>query len=268
MSIDFTQKDSYNIEDLKRIMELLRSEGGCPWDREQTHKSIRKNMIEETYEVVEAIDNEDSLLLKEELGDIMLQVVFHARISEESGGFNLEDVADGICKKLIVRHPHIFGEAVIKDAEGVLDQWDDIKRKEKHQETFSETLRSVPIQLPALMRSVKLVKRAEKAGLKFDSAIDAVDDVEKKLSSLKAAIAADDKDAQGRHLGEVLLSLSSVSRLIRQDAEENLTFASDRFIKAFEKLEALISKRGISMNVLPKAELSQLWRDVLAGLHN
>ena len=268
MAIDFQQKPNYTAEDLRCIMELLRSEEGCPWDREQTHKSIRKNLIEETYEAVEAIDNEDSPLLKEELGDIMLQVVFHARISEEAGGFNLDDVADGICKKLIIRHPHIFGESIVSDSEGVLEQWEDIKRQEKHQETYSETLRSVPVQLPALMRSVKLVKRAEKAGLRYDSAQTALDDVQRRLDSLREAVTQKDKDLQGLYLGELLLGLSAVSRLTRQDAEENLSFASERFINRFEKLEALVTERGIKMDALSKTELCQLWQVVLAELHD
>lgn len=134
--MDFKYKEKYNIEDLLTIMRLLRSEDGCPWDREQTHQSIRKNLIEETYEAAEAIDREDMPLLKEELGDVLLQVVFHARMEEEKGNFSFDDVADGICKKLIVRHPHIFADVTADNAEQVLANWDSIKKKEKGQQTL------------------------------------------------------------------------------------------------------------------------------------
>ena len=130
--MEFKIKDNYKFEDLRAIMEMLRGEGGCPWDREQTHKSIRKDLIEETYEVIEAIDNDDAHLLCEELGDLLLQVVFHARISEEAGEFNADDVADGICKKLILRHPHVFGDVQVSSSGEVLDNWEKIKKEEKH----------------------------------------------------------------------------------------------------------------------------------------
>ena len=136
--MDFKIKDNYTFSDLRAIMEMLRSEDGCPWDREQTHKSIRKDLIEETYEVVEAIDNDDSHLLCEELGDLLLQVAFHSRISEEAGEFNIDDVADGICKKLILRHPHVFGEVKVSDSGEVLDNWEKIKKEEKQRNTLSD----------------------------------------------------------------------------------------------------------------------------------
>ena len=156
MGLSFDQKQNYRIEDLLRIMELLRGEGGCPWDREQTHQSIRNNLIEEAYEVVEAIDMESPEMLKEELGDLLLQVAFHSRMSEEAGHFRFDDVADGICKKLILRHPHIFGEVSVRDPEEVLDNWEEIKKREKGQKTATDAVKSVPRVFPALMRSQKV----------------------------------------------------------------------------------------------------------------
>ena len=156
--INFLQRDKYGFEDLIRIMEILRSEGGCPWDREQTHESIRMNFIEETYEVIEAIDRKDTTLLREELGDVLIQVVFHAQIEKELGSFNIDDVADGVCKKLILRHPHIFGDVKVSGSGEVLENWDNIKRREKGQNAF-DALDSVARSLPALMRAESFRQR-------------------------------------------------------------------------------------------------------------
>lgn len=146
--MEFERKAHYTVADLCRIMQLLRSENGCPWDRVQTHESIRKNLIEETYEAVEAIDCKNSDMLKEELGDVLLQVVFHAQMEAEEGRFTFDDVADGICQKLIVRHPHIFSDTKADSADEVLDNWNRIKQETKGQKTATETLNAVPRQLP------------------------------------------------------------------------------------------------------------------------
>lgn len=161
---ELKNKERYSVNDLVSIMALLRAENGCPWDREQTHESIRQNLIEETYEVVEAIDNADTPLLREELGDVLLQVVFHARISEEAGDFSFDDVADEICRKLIVRHPHVFGNVQADTADEVLVNWDQIKNATKHRESVTDTLDSVSRALPSLMRATKIAKKAAKGG--------------------------------------------------------------------------------------------------------
>ena len=161
---ELKQQTRYTMADLLDIMALLRSENGCPWDREQTHESIRKNLIEETYEVVEAIDNNDALLMREELGDLLLQVVFHARMAEEEGAFTFDDVANDICRKLVVRHPHIFGAVKADTADEVLNNWDAIKAETKHQTTLTDTLTAVSRALPSLMRAEKLAKKIGKAG--------------------------------------------------------------------------------------------------------
>ena len=162
--MDFTIKERYQFEDLLKIMEILRSENGCMWDRAQDHHSIRRNFIEETYEVCEAIDNEDVDLLREELGDVLLQVVFHTRIEEEKGTFNIDDVADGICKKLIYRHPHIFGSVDVASTEEILNNWDALKKVEKGQKSTTDTLNSVARSLPALIRAEKVQYKVAKVG--------------------------------------------------------------------------------------------------------
>ena len=162
--VDWVSKKSYDIKDLEEIVRLLRSPGGCPWDIEQTHESIRRDFLEETYEVIEAINEGSTEHLKEELGDVLLQVVFHSRIEQEEGRFTLDDVADGVCKKLIYRHPHVFGEVKVADSGEVLRNWEALKRTEKHQETYTDTLESVARSLPYLWRAEKVQKKAKKAG--------------------------------------------------------------------------------------------------------
>ncbi|MBO7148695.1 MAG: MazG family protein [Clostridia bacterium] len=174
-------KNSYTFDDLCDIMALLRSPQGCVWDREQDHKSIRKNFIEEAYEVCEAIDEENAVHLCEELGDVMLQVVFHTQMEKEKGSFDINDVVSGICKKLIFRHPHVFGELSINTPEGVSDNWDAIKKIEKGQKNVGDVLESVPKTLPSLMRAQKINKKAEKNGLVLcedDAGLDALDKAE------------------------------------------------------------------------------------------
>ena len=167
---NFEFKPNYGVEDLVEIVKLLRAPGGCPWDAEQTHESIKKNFIEETYEVVEAINKKDNSMLLEELGDVLLQVVFHTEMEREKGGFTLSDVADGICKKLIERHPHVFGTVEVSSTDEVLSNWDDIKKKTKGQKSQTQSMLSVPRELPALMRSQKIQHKAAKVGFDWDSA--------------------------------------------------------------------------------------------------
>ena len=155
------KKESYNFDDLCEVVKILRAPGGCPWDAEQTHQSIRKGLIEETYEVVEGIDKDDAEILNEELGDLLLQVVFHAIIGEENGRFDINSICDGICKKLIYRHPHVFSDVVAENSEIVLKNWEALKQKEKGQKSKAEVLNAVSSALPSLMRAQKLIKKSE-----------------------------------------------------------------------------------------------------------
>ena len=161
---ELKNKERYTVDDLVTIMEVLRSENGCPWDREQTHESIRQNFIEETYEVIEAIDTQDVPLMREELGDVLLQVVFHARISQEAGEFSFDDVADEVCRKLVIRHPHVFGDIQVDNSGEVLVNWEKIKEETKHRQTVTESLTSVSRTLPSLMRAAKIAKKTKNGG--------------------------------------------------------------------------------------------------------
>lgn len=233
--MDFEFKENYNIDDLLRIMEILRSENGCPWDRVQNHKSIRSNMLEEAYEVCEAIDNEDAELLKEELGDVLLQVVFHARIEEEKGSFDFSDAADGICKKLIVRHPHVFGDVKADTAEEVLKNWDDIKMKTKAQTKPSEAMDSVARTLPALMRADKIRSKAKKAGYISDSFETAYKEAEERLKALSDV--PKDKGEAERKIGGLLFLIVRLAATVGADPEESLYHACDAYIESIKKLE-------------------------------
>ncbi len=255
--IDFEYKASYGVDDLARIVAILRAPGGCPWDREQTHQSIRQNMLEEAYEACEAIDQSDADHLKEELGDVLLQVALHAQMEREQGSFTLDDVADGICKKLIFRHPHVFGDVDAQNVDAALNTWDAMKRVEKSQATYTDTLQAVARSLPALWRAQKVQKKAKKAGFDWPDAQGAVDKLSEELSELKAAMAGEGDVAE--ELGDLLFACVNVSRFVEVEPEEALTAATDKFISRFALVEQKAQALGRDMKDLPLAELDRLW---------
>lgn len=256
--MDFTYRSEYDINDLLKIMEILRSDEGCPWDREQTHESIRKNFIEETYEVCEAIDNSDPELLKEELGDVLLQVVFHSRMEEESGSFSFKDVCDGICKKLIERHPHVFSDVSVENTGQVLENWDKIKQESKGQKTYSQTLTSVPKVLPSLMRAQKVQQRAAKSGFDHDDASGAIAELGAQLELLKSRVESGEADAPDE-LGRLLFSAVGAARKLGIDSETALSRETENFISRFEKLEAEAEKQKLDLKRLSPETLDRLW---------
>ncbi len=260
--MEFQKKDHYNVNDLIEIMKMLRQPDGCPWDREQTHESIRQNFIEETYEAVEAIDTKDTELLKEELGDVLMQVVFHSLMEEEAGNFDFSDVADGVCQKLIIRHPHVFGNVVADDSEQVLKNWDAIKMQTKSQKTQSEAMESVSKALPALMRSQKVQKKAAKAGFDWDDVSGALDKVSEETEELRQAIAENQQEQCLEELGDLLFSVVNVSRFLNLDSEYALTMACDKFVRRFQSVEFLASQRGINMKEASLEQLDVLWDEV------
>ncbi len=268
MRIDFTFKEKYNIQDLLDIMQLLRGEGGCPWDREQTHHSIRKNLIEETYEVAEAIDNGDTALLCEELGDLLLQVVFHTQMEKEQGSFDFDDVCNGICQKLIERHPHIFADVAATTAAQVLSNWEDIKKRQKGKATATETLRSVPKVLPALMRATKVQSRAAKAGFDYPDARWAFSDLCSEVEELRQALASRDKLAQQEELGDLLFSAVNVARFLETDPEEALSKSCEKFIRRFEQVETMALAQGIDIKQCSIDQLNTLWQQAKTVTQN
>lgn len=257
---DFKFKDNYNIDDLLEIMRILRSPSGCPWDMEQTHKSIKSDFIEEVYEVIEAIDLDDKELLREELGDVLLQVVFHCQIEKEKNNFIFDDICDELCKKLIVRHPHVFGQVTVSDSGEVLKNWDKIKKETKGQKTYTDTLESVASSLPALMRAQKLGKRAMRAGMDFKCPEDAFDCIKQETCELEDAMKSGDKEHIEEEFGDLLFSCVNTARHLGIDAEQALTRASEKFIKRFAETEKLVTLSGADMKALSIDELDVFWR--------
>ena len=255
--VDLVKQKSYDLPDLVQVVKILRGPGGCQWDAAQTHQSIRRNFLEEAYEVAEAIDEGSVDHLKEELGDVLLQVVFHASIEEDAGRFNLDDVADGVCKKLIYRHPHVFGDVTVHSTGEILSNWEELKKQEKGQATQADAVDAVARSLPALWRAEKVQKKAKKAGFDWPDISGALDKLSEELSELKQAV------AQGTNveeeLGDLLFSAVNVSRFLKADPEDALNGATDKFIGWFRKVEAQAAAQGRSMEGMTLEELDKLW---------
>ena len=254
-------KPRYDCGDLIDIVKILRAPGGCPWDREQTHESIKKNFIEETYEVIEAINKKEPAMLREELGDVLLQIALHCEMEREQGTFTFDDVCDEVCKKLIVRHPHVFGDVQADTAEQVLANWDVIKMQTKHQKSAAESMASVPRELPALMRAQKLQKKASKVGFDWDDASGALDKIHEETEELREAMAGGDAAAAADELGDLLFSAVNAARFVGADAEEALTAATDKFYRRFAQVEQLADERGIDMKTAGIEALDELWNE-------
>ena len=261
MAVAYPVKETYDVEDLLNIMRLLRSPDGCPWDREQTHESIRSDFLEETHEVLEAINNQDAAALKEELGDVLLQVVFHSRIEEEKGSFCFSDVVDAICKKLIIRHPHVFGQVTVDGTGQVLENWDAIKRKTKGGKTQAELLSAVPRSLPALMRAAKVQNRARRVGFDWPDVSGAMEALDSERGELETAMASGDAAAIEEEMGDLLFSAVNISRFISVDAEQALTRSTDKFIRRFAVVEQLAAQRNIDMACAGIEQLDKLWAE-------
>lgn len=249
----------YSLEQFLEIMRMLRAPDGCPWDREQTHASIRNNFLEETYEAVDAIDRDDSTDMCEELGDVLMQVVFHAIMAEEEDRFDFSDVVDGVSKKLVYRHPHVFGDVEADTSEKVLDNWEKLKRVEKSQSTYTDTLRSVPAAFPALLRAQKVQKRASKAGYDFDSALSAFAKIKEETGELQEIITSDSKERLTEELGDLLFSVVNTGRLLGIDCEEALGRATSKFTDRFESAETKILADGLDMKDLSSDKLDEYW---------
>ena len=258
--VDFQYMERYDIQDLRRIMALLRAPGGCPWDREQTHESIRRNMLEEAYEVVEAIDEKDPEHLKEELGDVLLQVVFHAQMAREEGLFTFDDVVDGVAQKMVFRHPHVFGQAHADDSAQALDTWDAQKREEKDQRTASDTLKAVARSLPALIRAEKIQSKAAKAGFDWPDPAPALDKLAEEADELRRAAQGDGDPEE--ELGDLLFAAVKAGRFLGLDSEKALTRACDKFIRRFQSVEERAG--GRPLGELPLEEPEALWAQAKA----
>ena len=261
-------KESYNVYDLAVIVEILRGENGCPWDRVQTHQSIRNDFLEEVYEVLEAIDMDSDEMLREELGDVLLQVVFHAQIESEQKNYNLDDIANDICKKLIIRHPHVFGDVNADNVDTVLKNWDSIKKETKGQESYTDTLKSVPKMFPALMRAQKLGKRASRAGMDFRCKDDCFESLKSEVLELEEALNNGDTKSAEEELGDLLFSCANMARKMGVDAEQLLYNSSDKFLRRFEAVENAVRQDGLDMATLSIDALDLYWAKIKPNIES
>lgn len=259
-AVPLTQRQRYDFGDLMEIMEILRGEDGCPWDRQQTHQSLRKYLIEEAYEAAGAIDEDDPDHLADELGDVLLQVVFHASIGRSFGDFTLSDVTTAVCRKMIRRHAHIFGTDKCNTVDEVNANWEKIKREEKGLVSTGSVLADVSIALPALTRAAKVQKKAAQVGFDWDTAIDALPKIQEEADEVRAEL--ENKRDPAMELGDLLFSCVNVTRLAGCDPEESLKMATEKFINRFKTMENLIISDGKSLEGLTLAEMDVYWNQV------
>ena len=259
--VEFQHKDHYTYADFLEIIRLLRAPGGCPWDREQTHSSIRRNFLEETYEALDAIDHDDAHGMCEELGDVLMQVALHAQMEAERGRFTMDDVVDGVAKKLVYRHPHVFGGSLSADTtEEVLVNWEALKRKEKGQRSTADAIEAVPHTLPALWRAEKIQKKTASAGFQWDSIQGALDKLEEEVRELRAAVEAggspEAPHGVREEVGDALFIAAKIAQLSGVDPEDALHRACDKFDARFRAVEELADK---PLADCTEAELVALW---------
>lgn len=265
--VDFEFKDRYDINDLISLIALLRAPGGCPWDREQTHHSIKKNFIEETYEVIEAINKNSIDGLREELGDVLMQVMLHTQMESEAGNFDFNDVCDELCKKLVVRHPHVFKDVKASNTEEALSSWDAVKQSIKGVKKQSEAMDSIPIELPALMRAQKVQGKAAKVGFDWENQNGAFEKLNEEIDELKNAVSSNNQADIEEEFGDVLFSCVNISRFLGVDSEEALKASTDKFVSRFKIVEDLAQEQGISMKDASIEALDELWdraKEILA----
>ena len=247
--VNFERKETYSLQDLIEILRILRAPGGCPWDRAQTHLSDRRNFLEEAYEAAEAFDRDDPALMCEELGDMLMQVLFNIHIEEDAGRFTTDDVTDHICKKLIFRHPFLFG--------GEAESWDELKQKEKGQKTTGEAMAGVARSLPATWRAEKIQKKAAKTGFRWESADEALDKLAEETGELREAVR--NHTNIDEELGDVLFAAVRVASTLERDPEQALHAACEKFIRRFTAMEQTALAEGRPLETLSKDELLAGW---------
>jgi len=253
--LDFLCKESYDLRDFVALVSYLRSPNGCPWDQVQTHESIRRNFLEETYEACEAIDAGDLVHMREELGDVLMQVLFHTDIEREAGHFDIDDVADAACKKLVYRHPHVF-----RRDEPDAPDWDTMKQRERAQTTTAEAMDSVARSLPALWRCDKIQAKAAKTGFEWPDVHAALDKVDEETRELRAAVVSGDAEAIGDELGDLLFAAVKVARFAGIDPEQAAHAACEKFIRRFSTMETAAANDGTALEQCTLAQMLTLWQ--------
>lgn len=251
----------YDFYNLVKIVEKLRGENGCPWDMEQTHESIRDALVEESYEVVEAIDNKDDLGLIEELGDVLLHVVFHSVIGKEDGYFSERDVIKSICEKMIYRHPHVFGTENLNNSNEVVERWEELKKNEKGFDTYTDAMKAIAKSLPALIRAKKVQVKASKVGLDFTDIKTAMDKVIEELEEVKEVYKSENKSKIEEEVGDLLFSVVNVARFLDINPESALNYTIEKFIKRFEYIETIAISKKMSLEDMNLKEMDALWEE-------
>lgn len=262
--IDFEYKEKYNVYDLEKIIAILRGDGGCPWDRAQTHESIRRNFIEEAYEAAEAIDQQDTEHLREELGDVLTQVVFHAGIEQDLGHFDLDGAADAACKKMISRHPAVFGDGSDMRSGADPDSWEEMKREEKHQETYTSALEAVSKTLPALWRAEKLQKKVAQAGLASLDVPDLWVEMQDAMDALQIYSASGGDATEA--IGNLLFFVVTAARLLHVDPETALQTRSNTFVRMFDQVEKAALESGRQLSQISQEERDRIFSNVIDAL--
>ncbi|MCH8218865.1 MAG: nucleoside triphosphate pyrophosphohydrolase [Planctomycetes bacterium] len=252
------------FHELFRIVAQLRSDKGCPWDRQQTHSSLKRYLFEEAAEVLDAIDDEDDSALEEELGDVLLQIALHAQIAAEEGRFDAQGVAERICDKMIRRHPHVFGDAVVADAEGVVTQWEAIKRQERQAKATPgsppSVLAGVPKHLPALHRAYKIQKKASQVGFDWPDAQGVLAKIEEELAEVRQALADRDQESIAEEVGDLLFAITNLSRFLGFFPEDQLHDSTRKFEKRFSRMEQKLREGGKAPETCSLEELDALWQ--------
>ncbi len=252
-------KQKYAFYDLVAIMDKLRSPDGCPWDRKQTHITLKQYLIEECYEVLNAIDNEDYYELEEELGDVMLQIVFHSCIAEQSGFFEINDVITAVCEKMIRRHPHVFGDIEVNDPETVMENWEKIKQKEKSESLQIESMERIPVALPSLMRAYKIQQKAADVGFDWENIDGAIDKLKEELNEFIDGYSKSDLDNMKEEIGDLLFSVVNVCRFLDIQPELALGKTNEKFLRRFRYIEEEITKNGDKISDKSLKEIDKYW---------
>ncbi len=242
------------------IMETLRAPGGCPWDAEQTHRSIAGNAIEEAYELADAIDRDDTDAMLEELGDVLLQVVFHSTMAREEGRFDVKDVVNCLCDKLVYRHPHVFGSEQADGAGGVIRNWERLKRREKGKKERESIFSGIPDSLPAVLHALKIQSVASRAGFDWESGEQVLDKLEEELSELQEASALEDSRKMEDEIGDLIFSLVNLARKLGLDPEAGLRRTSRKFVQRFREIEKEAARSGRSPEDMPMDEKEKIWQ--------
>lgn len=255
------KKKNNAFYELVNVMNKLRDKDGCPWDREQTRDSIKPYLIEEAYELLEALDEKNPDKIKEELGDLLFQIIFHAKLAEEQNEFDVFDVCQDIKEKMIRRHPHVFGDVEVSCSKEVLSRWEDIKRKEPKNASRKSALDGVPKELPSLLRAHRFQEKAARTGFDWEMIEDVVEKLEEELAELKQALSSKNKVEMEHELGDVLFSLVNIARFIKVNPEESMRKAIDRFVKRFNYIEEETARKGIDLKNLSLQEMDKYWNE-------